>query len=127
MIEIICDNCGERIENIPKGARVNFSEKHTCENCIRGMIKEHAKKIADASLEHASYDLLTLINWNLEEALQTIDHISDPPHNCPVCGDILCLLPQNREYFCLRCGCSIDVYGNKIRDGREQNEIQNNI
>lgn len=120
MIEYICDNCGERIDDLPKEAKENLSERHICKDCIRGMIREYAKRVADAPLGYASYDLLTNIYWNIEGAWQIARHISSPVSFtpiCPVCGEVMKTSnPTKRECFCEKCMAVYDTFGNKIGD-----------
>lgn len=120
MIEYICDNCGERIDDLPKEAKENLSERHICKDCIRGMIREYAKRVADAPLGYASYDLLTYIYWNIEGAWDIARHISPPISYtpiCPVCGkEMKIYAPLKGENFCEECMAIYDTFGNKVRD-----------
>lgn len=119
MIEYICDNCGERIDDLPEEAKVNFAQKHICKDCIRDMIRDYAKKIADAPLGYSSYDWLVNIYWNLEDALNTINHIMPPsePYKyfCPTCGSEMKMISVVRgECFCDKCGAVYNSYGKKV-------------
>ena len=120
MIEYICDNCGERIDDLPKEAKENFSERHICKDCIKGLIREYARRVADAPLGYASYDLLTHIYWNIEGAWHIAEHISPPVQFapiCPTCGNEMKIYsPVKYEYFCENCMVIYDRFGNKIRD-----------
>lgn len=120
MIEYICDNCGARIDDLPKEAKENLSERHICKDCIRGWIREYAKKVADAPLGYASYDLLMHIYWNIEGAWHTVEHIVPPVQYapvCPVCGEEMKMYaPARFEGFCEKCMAIYDRYGNKVRN-----------
>lgn len=127
MIEYICDNCGERIDDLPKEAKENLYERHICKNCIRGLIREYAKKVADAPLGYASYDLLTHIYWNIEEAWSIAEHINTSTSSysympvCPTCGEEMNMYSTpNCEYFCEKCMAIYDRHGNKVRDVKVQ-------
>lgn len=124
MIEYICDNCGERIDDLPEEAKKNISERHICKDCIRGMIREYAKRVADAPLGYASYDLLTYIYWNIEGAWDIARHITPPISYtpiCPVCGkEMKIYAPLKYENFCEDCMAIYDRFGNKVRDVEEK-------
>lgn len=120
MIEYICDNCGERIDDLPEEAKKNLSERHICKDCIREMIRGYAKRVADAPLGYASYDLLTHIYWNIEGAWDLTRHITPPVQFvpiCPMCGKEMKLYaPLRCEYVCEGCMAVYDRLGNKIKD-----------
>ena len=119
MIEYICDNCGERIDDLPEEAKKNLSEKHICRDCIRGWIREHAERIAKAPLEYAPYEQLFCIYQNLSGAYINAMDIRTPydPFRCTVCGSEMKMHnPVKREYFCEKCMAIYDIYGNKIKD-----------
>ena len=119
MIEYICDNCGKRIDDLPKEVREHSFEKHICRDCIKGMIREQAKKIAAAHLECAPYGQLLCIYQNLNGAYLNAMDIRTPWElpKCHVCGSEMKIPnPAVREYFCETCMVIYDRFGNKIRD-----------
>ena len=119
MIEYICDNCGERIDDLPKEFKEDLSGKHICRDCIKEMIREQAKKVADAPLEHAPYGQLLCIYQNLSGAYLNAMDIRNPWElpKCPVCGsEMNAPFPARREYFCGKCMAIYDRFGNKVRD-----------
>ena len=119
MIEFICDNCGERIDDLPKEFRDNLSSKHYCRKCVMKWIREQAKKVADAPLEHAPYGQLLCIYQNLNGAYLNAMDIRTPWElpKCHVCGSEMCAVhPAKREYFCVKCRAIYDRFGNKVRD-----------
>ena len=119
MIEYICDNCGERIDDLPEEVKEHSFEKHICRGCIKGMIREQAKKIADAPLEHAPYGQLLRIYLDLNGAYCTAMSIRTPWElpKCPVCrSEMKMHNPAAREYFCEKCMAIYDRFGKKVRD-----------
>ena len=119
MIEYICDECGAHIDDLPKEVKENSFEKHICRNCIGGIIREYAKRIADAPLSYASYGKLFCIYQNIEGAYLNAMDIKSPwdPPICHVCGSEMTMHnPVKREYFCEKCMAIYDTYGNKLRD-----------
>jgi hypothetical protein len=119
MIQFICDECGAHIKDLPKEFRDNLSSKHYCRDCVVKWIREQAKKIADAPLEHAPYDQLLCIYQNLNGAYLNAMDIKSPwdPPICHVCGGEMTMHnPVKREYFCEKCMAIYDTYGNKLRD-----------
>ncbi len=120
MIEYICDNCGARIDDLPEEAKKNLSERHICKDCIKGWIREYAKKVADAPLGYASYELLTHIYWNIEGAWHYAGQIEHPASYtpiCPTCGSEMKMFnPAKFENFCEKCMAIYDRYGKKVRD-----------
>lgn len=120
MIEYICDNCGERIDDLPEEAKKNLSERHICKNCIGEWVREHARKVADAPLSWASYELLTHIYWGIEGAWHYAEQIESPISYapvCPVCGSEMKMFnPAKGENLCEKCMAIYDRHGNKVRD-----------
>lgn len=119
MIEYICDNCGERIDDLPEEFKKDLFGKHICRDCIKGMIREQAKKVADAPLEYAPYVQLLCIYQNLSGAYLNAMDIKSPwdPPICHICGSEMTMHnPVKREYFCGKCMAIYDTYGNKLRD-----------
>lgn len=119
MIEYICDKCGKRITDLPEEAKKNLSGRHICKDCIRGMIREYAKKIADAPLGYAPYRLLFYIYECLSRAYLNVADIKTPYDHlkCPVCQSELQIYNAlNREYACEKCMVVYDRIGNKIKD-----------
>lgn len=119
MIEYICDECGARIDNLPKGFRDNLSSKHYCKNCVMKWIREQAKKVADAPLGYASYDQLLCISQYLSGAHLHVMNIKTPWElpKCHVCGSEMRVThPAEDEYICEKCMAVYDRFGNKVRD-----------
>lgn len=119
MIEFICDECGEHIKNVPNEMKDDLSGKHYCRKCVMKWIREQAKKVVDAPLEHAPYGQLLCIYQNLSGAYLNAMDIRTPWElpKCPVCeSEMKTHNPAARDYFCEKCMAIYDRFGKKVRD-----------
>ena len=119
MIEFICDECGEHIKNVPNEMKDDLSGKHYCRKCVMKWIREQAKKIAAAPLEHAPYGQLLCIYQNLNYAYCNVMCIRTPWElpKCPVCrSEMKMHNPAARDYFCEKSMAIYDRFGKKVRD-----------